>query len=277
MHRYKPKGQKWIFYSHESPIHTDKGIVPPHKFYNNSYDLIMSYRVRESHIYGGFGRYYTDYPEIKERRNWAENKTELVAWMASNCDCLSWDRNGFVKALSSFIPVSTYGICGLEPCPKDERCMQTIGKHKFYLALENTACRDYITEKVWRNALLNHVVPVVFGAPREDYERILPPNSFIHVEDFKSVKELAAYLLNVSKNDTLYNTYFEWKKFGWVKLSTEMYLLEPEQICHHIVSRLLNDERDVMEGKYHQPLFPDWTDWWTNSCKTDFTWPIKFH
>ena len=49
------------------------------------------------------------------------------------------------------------------------------------------------------------------GAPRRDYERRIPPNSFIHVDDFKSPQALAAYLRLVGNNERLYRTYLEWK------------------------------------------------------------------
>ena len=52
------------------------------------------------------------------------------------------------------------------------------------------------------------------GAHRKEYARLLPPNSFIHVDDFQSPKELAKYLLFLSQNDHLYNQYFLWKNTG---------------------------------------------------------------
>ncbi|XP_030837265.1 glycoprotein 3-alpha-L-fucosyltransferase A-like [Strongylocentrotus purpuratus] len=238
----------------------------------------MSYRFRESHLYGSYGRFNTDHPEMKftKRRNWASHKTRPVAWVSSNCNgTVSWDRKGFVDALSRYVPVSMYRKSGTKDCPMDERCNRSIRKHKFYLALENSPCRDYISEELWRNALLNNLVPVVYGASKEDYKRVLPPDSFIHVEDFDSIMELALYLRKLSKDEGLYNTYFEWKKFGWVQLTTEEYLLEPEQVCENIVSRLLSDEKAMREGTYHKPKFPDWNEWWTNSCKKGVKWPIK--
>ena len=57
-------------------------------------------------------------------------------------------------------------------------------------------------------------MPVVLG---KDYYSadVVPPGSFISVQDFPSVKALAKYLLNLDKNDTAYNEYFSWKKkFG---------------------------------------------------------------
>ena len=49
------------------------------------------------------------------------------------------------------------------------------------------------------------------GARRIDYERHAPPHSFIHVDDFESVTDLAEYLNVLDKNDELYNEYFDWK------------------------------------------------------------------
>ena len=56
--------------------------------------------------------------------------------------------------------------------------------YKFYLAFENSICRDYVTEKFY-NALLFSTVPVVYGGA--DYESIgAPHNSFIDVRNFHS-------------------------------------------------------------------------------------------
>lgn len=52
------------------------------------------------------------------------------------------------------------------------------------------------------------------GASKEEYTRMLPDHSFIHVDDFKSPKLLADYLIKLDKNDTLYNEYFKWKGFA---------------------------------------------------------------
>ena len=41
---------------------------------------------------------------------------------------------------------------------------------------------------------------------------VVPPGSFISVQDFPSVKALAEYLLYLDKNDTAYNEYITWKK-----------------------------------------------------------------
>ena len=49
------------------------------------------------------------------------------------------------------------------------------------------------------------------GARRQDYAAALPPHSYIHVDDFRSPRDLADYLHVLDANSTLYNEYFRWK------------------------------------------------------------------
>lgn len=96
-------------------------------------------------------------------------------------------------------------------CPLSENCMEMIDKnYKFYLAFKNSNCRDYITEKLFRNGLSHNMIPIVVGAPPQDYEKFAPLQSYIHYDHFNSPKTLADYLDILDKNDHLYNSYFEW-------------------------------------------------------------------
>ena len=63
------------------------------------------------------------------------------------------------------------------------------------------------------------MVPIVLGAYKEDYEAALPPNSYINVDDFSSIKQLTDYLLYLDRNDTAYASYFAWKEVGHVVVS----------------------------------------------------------
>ncbi len=40
----------------------------------------------------------------------------------------------------------------------------------------------------------------------------VPKSAYINVENYKSPKELANFLIYLSKNSTAYNSYFRWKK-----------------------------------------------------------------
>ena len=77
-----------------------------------------------------------------------------------------------------------YGACGDKKCPMT-KCTDTISNYKFFFSFENSNCRDYISEKFWA-ALQRRQIPVVMGgASPEDYAKIAPPHSFIHVDDFE--------------------------------------------------------------------------------------------
>ena len=64
-------------------------------------------------------------------------------------------RLEYAKNLSMYIPVDIYGGCGNMSCPRsNSNCFSMLDKqYKFYLAFENSNCRDYITEKFFVNSL----------------------------------------------------------------------------------------------------------------------------
>ena len=81
--------------------------------------------------------------------------------------------------------------------------------------MENSLhCKDYITEKLWYNSLYSGAVPVIFGPHKDDVAAVLPPKSYIHVEDFKSPNELVKYLYYLDKNTTAYAEYLEWRNLA---------------------------------------------------------------
>ncbi|VDO08584.1 unnamed protein product [Rodentolepis nana] len=67
----------------------------------------------------------------------------------------------------------------------------------------------------------NGMVPIVLGAYKEDYENVLPPHSYINVDDFDSIQELAEYLQFLDKNDTAYAQYFAWTKHGRIIVNSD--------------------------------------------------------
>ena len=206
-------GQTWIYFSTESPFRAMRW-VKDMRLASLKYHKLMTYN-RKSDIVFPFGYTVTNRTaENSLSRNFAQEKSKLIAWMASNCEEIFWPRNEYVERMRELVKVDTYGRCGSIDClPRSsERCTLILGQYKFYLALTNSECQDYITEKFWDTALKHDIVPVVGGAPREDYERVAPQNSFIHIGDFNTVRQLVDYLLLLDKNDAMYNTYFEWKQ-----------------------------------------------------------------
>lgn len=145
----------------------------------------------------------------------------MAAWAVSNCDdrFVKSDRKGVIDELSAYIPIDIYGACGLYQCPgrskkqcsDPQKCFKYLGhRYKFYFSLENSMCEDYITEKFF-NALQYGMLPIVLGSSKESYLKHAPPNSFIHIDDYDNLEDLAKYISFLDQNDEEYSKYFLWK------------------------------------------------------------------
>ncbi|KAM4618075.1 4-galactosyl-N-acetylglucosaminide 3-alpha-L-fucosyltransferase FUT6-like, partial [Discoglossus pictus] len=195
----RPSNQYWIWFNLESPTHSPNlGIM------NNIINLTKSYRA-DSDIFCHYG--WLD--KNTDVHNFTiPEKTKFVAWVVSN-----WSphnlRVKYYEELRKYIPIDVYGRNRMQ-LPRANHT-SVISTYKFYLAFENSLHQDYITEKLWKNSLTSGTVPVVLGPPRENYERFIPPDSFIHVNDFKTPKELADYLLKLDKDNAKYQEYFKWR------------------------------------------------------------------
>lgn len=83
--------------------------------------------------------------------------------------------------------------------------------YKFYFSIEGAPCTQYMTEKVFHSAFSNGAIPVVFGAPFDDYKRLLPPNYFIHMESYKTVEGLGKALQAIADNRQELLKYHKWR------------------------------------------------------------------
>ena len=79
--------------------------------------------------------------------------------LETNCSPRS-NRMRYARKLQQYISVDIYGGCGEHRCPghlpylKSMPCMNWLANdYKFYLAFENSNCKDYITEKLLHNGL----------------------------------------------------------------------------------------------------------------------------
>lgn len=81
--------------------------------------------------------------------------------------------------------------------------------YMFYLSFENSLCKDYVTEKLYR-PLKQFVIPVVFNGG--NMTRFAPPKSYIDANDFDTVDKLVKYLKHLIENPKEYIKYFWWKQ-----------------------------------------------------------------
>ncbi|CAG2101470.1 unnamed protein product [Medioppia subpectinata] len=186
------RGQKWVLYNWEPPQYAPAFRVRP---LAEHIDWVMSYR-RDSDIYVPYGS-VTKCDTKWQNENLFDNKSGSVAWIVSNCQSPG-NRETYVNDLRKHIDIDIYGMCGQHDCPRDGTCLSAIvKKYKFYLSFENSLCKDYVTEKLFK-IISYDIIPVVYGSA--DYSLIMPNNSFINVKDFNTTEDLAKYLKLVSSD-----------------------------------------------------------------------------
>jgi len=296
-HHRHPR-QIWILYLLETPPHTQS--------FRNLHDVInwtATYR-HDSDIVAPYEKYFTLYGDEGDLSNqdkrdssqtatftpksndevidhkvtnrpWEMSRGTLtgkdnkIAWFVSNCGARNL-RLEYAHELSKYIKVDIFGACGSKRCPrrKMKDCFLLLNStYKYYLAFENSNCRDYITEKFYVNGLGNNVVPIVMGGHPDDYERLSPPKSYIHVDDFASPKELAEFLHAIHEDESKYMEYLRWKKLTG---SRSGHFVNTYFWCR--VCALLHSPRAERESY----AYPNLQSWWNppGMCNVE-GWRVK--
>lgn len=207
--------QRYIFSNLEAPIRFS-GKAAKYVL-NNFYNWTMTYRF-DSDIIRRHGFILERNTKYKlPSKDYFRNKTGSVAWVVSNCKSATNRRHELAEKLGKYVNLDIFGKCGDKQCPED--CFDMIEKkYKFYLSFENSHCKDYTTEKLYK-ILQRNLVPIVYGGG--DYGKAAPPNSVINVEDFENVEELAYFINYLNENLDDYLEYFEWKKHYKVTTSSK--------------------------------------------------------
>lgn len=209
--RQRPPSQRWVWLSLEPPAnHANLSR------FNGVFNWTMSFR-RDADVPIPYGRTLLG----AEGRAGPPplNRSCLVSWVVSKY-LPGQARAAFYRGLSRYVPVQVYGRWSGRPLSK-RQLLPTIARCYFYLSLENSQARDYISEKLWRNALQAGAVPVVLGPSRATYQALAPPGSFIHVDDFRSPAALAAHLTRLAADRRAYEGFFSWRRSHRVHTLTD--------------------------------------------------------
>lgn len=258
--------QVWVFTTEESP-HTSRAGIPPPSLSHILFNVSYTYH-SQSDISIPYGAFLPFTEGQKSRVKFKSNfhqKKGVIAWISSHCSTSMWGRSDFIHDLDEYISIDTYGECGQLTCPKHEfsKCQEVFASYMFIAGLENSCCGEYITEKFWNALTAYDAIPVVVGAPKKDYERLAPLNSFIHADDFNSLKQLADYIKTVSTDKELYDSYFQWKKVGKTVVNPIKHILAftDDGVCNVVefLRREQNDSDKLLNRKVaFDPYGPNW-------------------
>ena len=144
--------QIWIYFMLEPP-----SLPVDLRPFKNIFNWTATFR-RDSDIVAPYEKFVPQSSAIKTKvqdKNYATGKTKKVAWFVSNCRSANL-RMEYARELSKYIQVDVYGKCGRKKCNRNNnhRCSEMLNTdYKFYLAFENSNCRDYITEKFFVTGL----------------------------------------------------------------------------------------------------------------------------
>ena len=177
-------------------------------------------------------------------------------------NCLSKNgRDNVTRVIDSVIGVvapsncfhnAEWPKCGERNCSK----VETIRNYKIHLAFENSNSHHYVTEKIYQTFEAG-VLPVYMGT--QSVVEAVPKGSYIHVDDFDSPEALALYLAEVLTNNTLYQSYFEWKYRPFDKEFEDRFRVlwtEPFncRLCRYVDAYKKNSEWDQYR-KIAVPIF----------------------
>lgn len=81
---------------------------------------------------------------------------------------------------------------------ENEELIKVYSKYKFAIAMENKCVDGYITEKIL-NAYYSGCIPIYWGS--KNINDFFNPESFINVNDFKSIEDCVDYIINLSEKE----------------------------------------------------------------------------
>ncbi|XP_057314827.1 alpha-(1,3)-fucosyltransferase 10-like isoform X1 [Hydractinia symbiolongicarpus] len=212
LHEESPKNQPLFFYEDTLGLFNHTSTFKQ----QSSYPISTQYVKSEKYILNPLKYSVHEKDEFKLKHGLAP-----VVFIQSGCNPPS-DRDSYVQELMKHIKIDSYGKClHNKDLPKEYQSATTmhnkgfiefLQKYKFMISFENAICDDYMTEKIFRTLNVG-AVPIYKGAP--NIQEWLPnSHSAIVVDDFKSPKELADFILHLDTHPKEYEKYLEYKRSG---------------------------------------------------------------
>ncbi|KAL7644099.1 UNVERIFIED_CONTAM: hypothetical protein RMT77_004922 [Armadillidium vulgare] len=253
----RKENQIYIFFSTEPPTRFSKIDL---EAFDDFFNWTMTFR-RDSDVVIPFGRVLKEKVKgnISEVSQQILDRKKIGIWLNSHCAQNS-PRIEFMNELRKHIPIHVFGRCVNRKCGTKatirfvkelgmDTCEKTFGDYVFFMALENSLCKDYVTEKIFRSLKLD-IIPVVFGSA--NYSEFAPPKSYIDSSTFPTIADLASFMKMVSGNVSLYNEFFQWKEDYEIDIGSPYKPL----ICD--LCKKLHSQDPPSSKKWYKSI----KDWW---------------
>ena len=123
-----------------------------------------------------------------------DGKCVSVQMWLNSTSHMRWPFVRIVVSLQKHLQVDVYGKCGPLSC---DDCHLMLHRHyKFYLAFENSLCKDYVTEKLFKTTQSVHVFFDVFFT-EIFFKTTKSVDVFFLQKYFSILKSQLMYFLNV--------------------------------------------------------------------------------
>ncbi|ORZ35392.1 hypothetical protein BCR44DRAFT_53390 [Catenaria anguillulae PL171] len=212
----REKGKPWVLFGRDAPI-DNPWQLDPHLM--RHFDLSMTHRTDSDFPIPWFDRSLVDEAlrPLDDKRIAAKFSRFYdlppLVWAENECNPPS-RYPALVRELQKHVPMHSYGECeNTLPKGRDfrqaESHVRVIEPYKFVLVTEYATCDQFVQSKLM-NAFRAGIVPVVDGP--SNYSQIAPsPNAIIHVNDFASLADLAAYLVKAANDKQLYLKHLDYR------------------------------------------------------------------
>ncbi|KAM9965599.1 hypothetical protein ACTFIW_005417 [Dictyostelium discoideum] len=244
--------------------------------------------IQSSHIYTPYGpvpfkgsdhySYLFKFGKLKEI---PKKRDYNIMWMAGNCRNQKLGRTKLVKQMMRFTTIDSYGKClhnkdlkmnyGPNVLLRSLQKLKILRKYDFIVAIENSRCEDYVTEKLWEPLSVG-TIPIYLGATNID-EFLPHPDAIINIANFNSINHLMKYVRDVGLNETLREKHLAWIKKPLPKRFKNLLnqSLNNQNLFCSICKKLVNlDNNDninytplskpfkqCIEGKFTLPIYTE--------------------
>ncbi|XP_039754178.1 4-galactosyl-N-acetylglucosaminide 3-alpha-L-fucosyltransferase FUT6-like isoform X2 [Pararge aegeria] len=263
--------QRWIFLSDESPVHSFSMAknIPELARLADVFNWSMTYS--DSDVPVPYGRTIPLQKPILSGITadslstlvpyWDNKRTDiLVTILISNCGVSR--RMDYLKRLEEYLTVDVYGKCSLNhknSCPGHFRAdCKLMSEYLFYLVFENSQCDEYLTEKSFYHAYSKGAIPVIMGPSIDVCEKLLPPDSFLHVDSYENAQKLAYDMIKISQDETLLLKYHRWRNDFAIANEHGYFGSKSYHLCRICEALNFNDDKEKVydENSLRQFLDP---------------------